>query len=41
MVVETTIGMLAAVELMVVVVTGLEMEADIAGVKQIRGWTSL
>ena len=41
MVVETTIGMPAAVELMAVVVMGLEMEVDIAGVKQIKGWTSL
>ena len=41
MVVETTIGMLGAVELMVVVIMGFEMEEDIAGVKQIRGWTSL
>ena len=36
-----TIGMLGAVELMVAFVKGLEMEVDIVGVKQIRGWISL
>ena len=41
MIAETMVGMLAAVELMVDVIMGLEVEVDIAGVKQIKGLTSL